>query len=150
MCLFSVFKPVFPNTVSMVNGSPRPLMSFPICIVFFTPAEAQFIKDSVKAALFLPSLSALPLLSVLSCAVTLFWSLALHIIQTFTPWIWSAGLSTQLIKSSRREDRGKESPFALMGRLWPDTCWTPGIGGKSCVCLFCRLRMLKMHTYLDL
>ncbi|MEQ2183539.1 hypothetical protein GOODEAATRI_033672 [Goodea atripinnis] len=49
-------------------------------------------------------------------------------------WIWSAGLSMQLIKFSRGEDRVKESPLARTGHFSLDTRWTPGRSGGLCVC----------------
>ncbi|MEQ2253337.1 hypothetical protein ILYODFUR_031040 [Ilyodon furcidens] len=45
-------------------------------------------------------------------------SLTLHIFQTCKLWIWSAGLSTQLIKFFPREDRVKKEPSCPAGTFF--------------------------------
>ncbi|MEQ2176760.1 hypothetical protein GOODEAATRI_031341 [Goodea atripinnis] len=90
---------------------------------------------SVEVDAFSLSPAPLPYLPCFSSVSCLFLEpLFAYLPNSSKIWIWSAGLSMQLIKFSRREDRGRESPLARTGHFSPDTRWTPGRSGGLCVC----------------
>ncbi len=103
--------------VVALDFTPRPTLFFPLCLLLLSRLIIYW-KDSFCTAL-----------------------------QTRKLWIWSTGLSAQLIPSSQREVWVLGNLFVLTGRSRPDIRGMRGRGGKSCVWRLFPWRTLKISTF---
>lgn len=100
-----------------------------ICIIFFIYIFSSLAVD--EGGGIPPSLRPLifPALLLLACPVSLLRTSYCSILQTQTPWIWSAGLWAQLTRLSLRGARLQGSPLVPTGRLLQGTWWAAGRSG---------------------